>query len=763
VDGEFEGGSSAQAQPVEAWGGALHTVTPLSRLVPIALLAVFAALAIGAMAQMSITGDEVTHLPAGYSYVTTGDFRMNMQHPPLIKVLAALPLLTLDLTPVREVRGWQRGREWLFGRTFLTHNRVPLQRIVFLARLPMVAVGVLLGALIFLWARDLWGAAPANLVLLLYVLSPNFLAHAPIVHTDVGVTCFTVMSVYGAWKLCRTGKWRWTLYTGIAVGFALLAKYSGVVTFGIVGLLLAGFGISPQRHRDTENEISSSPSPCLCASVVVQVSSPSRTRIIIAGLLIAAIALLLVAFAFGFPNGLSNYVTGFRRIHADANPRWQGFLWGRYSPTGFWYYYLLAQLWKMPIPALLFSFAGLLVARRVGEASRRDWWFLLLPILAFEAAAAWKHPSIGVRHIFPVFPFFFLIAGAFFTWALRRGWLWRGAIAVLFLWQAVGTLRMYPHFLPYFNELAGGPSHGIAYLDDSNIEWGQAYYALADYAAKHRGDEMRFLAFEPIDRSYYGIEAPKMDLRDVVWPRPGVTYLAGASFLQRNSLFEDPSEVRFHWLELYQPVERIAWSIYVYRFSVDPADANRPDVFYIPRQRWYEQAIAQLAPIVGAHVDFRYGRDVLAEVYSDRAGWRAGSGDGEGALLDRLAAAQQAPWEVRYRVELNQAVNRMAGSIPVDDKVSAGEYYEKAFQYGDREVGNQLLALLRCQRRDPHHLGAAFNLGQLFARLGFYGMAEQWWKRSLVIEPGYEPALKSLAAAEHARQTAGGAASGGVK
>jgi hypothetical protein len=73
------------------------------------MLLAFAVLAIGGMATESVTGDEVAHLGSGYSYIATGDFRLNPQHPPLLKAVAALPLLALDLEPVANIPGWEQG------------------------------------------------------------------------------------------------------------------------------------------------------------------------------------------------------------------------------------------------------------------------------------------------------------------------------------------------------------------------------------------------------------------------------------------------------------------------------------------------------------------------------------------------------------------------------------------------------------------------------------------------------------------------------
>jgi tetratricopeptide (TPR) repeat protein len=727
-----------------------------SQIPPLLLLGIFAVLAVSSMARMSVTGDEVTHLPAGYTYVTTGDFRLNMQHPPLMKVLAALPLLALDLKPATESRAFLRDREWRFGRDFLTDNRTPMRRIVFLARLPMVAVGLLAGAVLFLWASELWGYWPGIFVLFLYAFSPNFLAHSAVVHTDVGVSCFTLLTMYLLWKFTRTGRLRWALACGVGLGLALLAKYSGAVTALMVPATLAawlvlgdedGYGsVTGQQSPVTSHQ---SPITPLSLTWWDRIDLSRLPGLAAVGVLIALPAAALVAFGFGFPHGLSNYYRGFTLIHADANPYWQGFLWGQYADTGFWYYYVLGQVWKTPLPALLCFLFALFLVRPDESVSRLDWWFVLFPFAAFHAAAMWKHPSIGMRHVLPAFLFLFLAAGATARWVGRRGAGWKAALAALCLWQAIGTLRIYPYFIPYFNELAGGPGDGMLYLDDSNIEWGQEWYGLKQYLDAHRPATARILAFEPIGRRHYGITAEPIVLPDTVWPKPGVTYFVGASYLQRSSLFNEHPGVRFHWLERYRPVDQVGWSIYVYRFSVDPADRGDPSVFYIPRRRWYAQAIASLTGILSRSPGFAYASDTLADVYADRAAWRRDHGEEEAALLDDLRAVRSAPANARHRAAFRDDVTRLAASIAVDESLPAGRYYERAFEASDEKRGGEaLLDLLRCQRRDPRHLGAHFNLGQTYARLGFLGLARAEWRRCLEIEPGYAPALQSLRAAE---------------
>jgi hypothetical protein len=71
--------------------------------------------------QTSITWDEDDHIYAGYMSLKTGDFGLNPEHPPLVKMLAALPLLSMDLkVPPLQRREFKHeaflnGKEFVFG------------------------------------------------------------------------------------------------------------------------------------------------------------------------------------------------------------------------------------------------------------------------------------------------------------------------------------------------------------------------------------------------------------------------------------------------------------------------------------------------------------------------------------------------------------------------------------------------------------------------------------------------------------------------
>jgi tetratricopeptide (TPR) repeat protein len=308
----------------------------------------------------------------------------------------------------------------------------------------------------------------------------------------------------------------------------------------------------------------------------------------------------------------------------------------------------------------------------------------------------------------------------------------------------VGTLRVYPHFLPYFNELAGGPADGIRYLDDSNVEWGQSYYELKRYLDEKAPEKVRFLAFEPLDREKYGIVADTMKLEDAVWPQPGITYVVGASYLQRNSLFNDYPGIRLQWYERYRPIDKVGWSLYVYRFSIDPADADNPSVLYVPADQWYATAIDSLNAILLRYPRFDYPRELMAQVKFVQAGWLEGRSDFDEALTDYVdAAAFGGAKNVRH-ADVRQAIDRLRPRLSLDAVPAWAEFRQASVDCQRGASGRCVIDLLRTVAKDDRHLQARLNLGATYMQLGFPVLARQEWESCLQVNPQYGPALDNL-------------------
>jgi hypothetical protein len=103
--------------------------------------------------QESVTADEPVEISSGYSYLKTGDFRMEPLHPPLSKMFAALPLLPFPITPPGDPTPWLQGDAFGFGTQRLAANARKEDAMVLAARLTSIFLTSCLGLAIALWTR----------------------------------------------------------------------------------------------------------------------------------------------------------------------------------------------------------------------------------------------------------------------------------------------------------------------------------------------------------------------------------------------------------------------------------------------------------------------------------------------------------------------------------------------------------------------------------------------------------------------------------
>ena len=494
-----------------------------------ALLLVFAAQAVAGMLPLSATWDEITHLPSGYTYLKTGEIALNRQHPPLVKLLCALPLLALHpradfLDPnLLETPGY----EWIYGSAFLYRNDA--DRLLFWGRLPVVALGTLLGLYVFLWAGALFGPAAGVLALALYAFCPSFLAHTHLVTMDVGLACFATMAFYHLWR----GQ---SLAAGAALGAALATKFSALAF--------------------------------VPAAAVLACMAPGRGRRL-ATLLLSAAAVVYLAYLL--PTDPGFYAKGVEALHRDHQPGFQHYMLGEFKER-FWSYFAVALLVKTPLPTLLAIATAAVLAVRGAWRGLQDEAFLLLPAALFFAVTTVLADDLGVRYVLPVLVLLLIFAGRVGPWLLEgRARLALGAL--LLVWLVWGTLRIAPDHLAYFNELAGGPANGWKVLDDSNIDWGQDLKRLKPWMDAHGVEEISLLYTGNASPEYHGIRyrvVPQEEFRGA--PRPG-WYAVSVQALIRGRHWERTRGWHTDWMTRYRPAGRIGYSIYLFRF---PAGTSAP-------------------------------------------------------------------------------------------------------------------------------------------------------------------------------------------
>ncbi|HWP86132.1 MAG TPA: glycosyltransferase family 39 protein [Terriglobia bacterium] len=538
------------------------------RLAAGALLCLMGALMVSSAWNDTITMDEAPHIGAGYAYLRKSDFRLNPEHPPLMKDLGALPLLFLNLSVDWNHPSWTQDPygQWDFGLLLLYRSGQDPDMVTRLTKAPMILFTLLLGWVLFRWTQKRFGGAAALLALGFFVFSPTFLAHGRLVATDVGAAAGFFVGVVAFLHFLQNPGPRNVLLAGLAMGFALLTKFSTVALLPLA-LLMAAFWAT--LHEATPAD------PFFrfrrrAGGCFVAVRPPAFRNAFLrllpqtAGVFAIAFLLVYVVYAhhmLRYPLERQRQDTAFVLSSNDASPAtrraiswmveqtplrpWAGYLlglvatlersergnnpffWGRVRTSGSALYFPFVYLAKEPLAfhlltLLAMGFALLRLRRPAAPAaaprpSRRQWaqahfteCSFLLVIAFYWALALRSNLNIGVRHLLPVFPFLYVLVAK----EIAQIRLWRfkasGARGAVFLllggllaWQAASVVRTHPSYLAYFNELVGGPDGGWRYVTDSNVDWGQDLKRLAAFVRERNLPEIQLHYFGSADPAYY--------------------------------------------------------------------------------------------------------------------------------------------------------------------------------------------------------------------------------------------------------------------
>ncbi len=542
------------------------------RLLAVAALLLFFALALDTAGRKSVTTDEPLHLVHSIAMQQTGLMALPEMHVPLTYRLVGTLLRTEgELPDVTLSPSWDGANPYGIGREYTWRDDLPTDRVVWVGRFVVVLMGVLLGALLAAWTWTLTrGHRPAtSIVLVLYALSPNLLAAASLLTTDMAATFTWLAAVYTWWRYWRRpGRGRWLL-AAVALGLALAAKLTGVLLLPVTFVLayVAAWpvgGGSKTRHYGWAR-------PGLVWLAMLPV----------AGLVLWALYGFETRAALPMPA----YWEAWRLLLTEVEASHANFFLGRVASVGSWFYFPVTLLLKTPLLQLALFLLIPVVLWRAASRGRRDptgdaWRslvFVALPAVVLLAVAAVSRLNYGYRHALPAVPFLMLLGGLGTVWLWRlpaaRGRLARAALALGVGWTAVAALRTHPDHLTYFNELARGENW--RYLGDSNLDWGQDLNQLAAYAAEMAattGRPLRFSYTGIADRTFYGLRGPSLieefNAGDA-WPAanpPSGRYAINASDLQGTGLVLGTLDEidLFDWFRHREPLTTLGGSIFIY-------------------------------------------------------------------------------------------------------------------------------------------------------------------------------------------------------
>jgi hypothetical protein len=525
------------------------------QLVGALFIGVFAITALIGARTHTPTVDEFVYLPAGYYHLRTGDLTLDPTNPPLLKMAMAVPLLAMYLELDTDPR-WRDDRTgwgpWIFGTRFMDVNRAHYLEAFFIGRAVVLAFGVAGAVLVLARARALLSPLAALAALMLYCTMPPIIAHSSLATLDVGVMTLLFAGLVALERFASTKMARWAATTGLVFGLAITAKGVAALFLPLIPVLAAAQWSSWQR------------------------GDVGRVAGGLVWMAVAAWVAVLAVYGFsGFPLP-APVVDGLRfQIAASSAGEFPAFLLGAWSQAGWWYYYLVALLFKTPLPTLVLLVVGAGAVLRERLRGAGDLWMVLPPLLLLYFLSFHYGKFYGIRYLLPAFPFLVLLAGRGVD-VLLRGRRSAAVAAVLLLWQLIASVLATPHHLAYFNELAWPGDRARRILLDSNLDWGQDLGRLKTYLDARGLSEICLGYFGHVDPELYGI----------AFTLPPTTPTPGLCAVSANFLAGYPYAVTYagerilavrpgawSWFDRLDPVARVGRSIYV--FDVTPDDVRR--------------------------------------------------------------------------------------------------------------------------------------------------------------------------------------------
>jgi len=488
-----------------------------------ALLVLHVGLALWAVSGESVTADELLHLTGGYFYNQYGDYRIQPENGNLPQRVAALPawLMNTPPPPLENNIYWRTSDGSVVGHQFFYETGHDHWPMLMAGRALMTLFSVATGLLVFCWARKLFGTAAGFLSLTFYVLCPNILAHAALTTSDIPAVFFLLASVGAFWRHLVAPTWRNGLLSAVVFGLACVAKYSAVLLPPMMLVLLAWrVGREPAANRSRWWRLGplSIAGHATVALVIIWAFygfrysgfaanvPPADQYTVRWELVLPYIGIhgRLVEFCREWRLLPEAFLYGYAWVVQSAAAR-AAFLAGEHSIYGWVGFFPLAFLWKTPLALLVALAAGAVALARRWRAVQLDAVAPLLVLFtAYWAFSLASKLNIGHRHILPTYPVLFILVGGLAAPGALTG-LWRIALPTLLVaGQLAANLRVAPHYLAFFNALAGGPANGYRLLVDSSLDWGQDLPGLARWLQDNNSGPTA----QPVYLSYFGSGEP---------------------------------------------------------------------------------------------------------------------------------------------------------------------------------------------------------------------------------------------------------------
>lgn len=470
----------------------------------------------------SQTWDEANHIFTGYRSWTHADFGLNPEHPPLVKLLATAPLLSLPLkSPALQERFFKEDA-FLRGKEFLYQNDA--DRILARTRTAAAIFTLLTALIVFFGTREMFGTGAAFIALTLLTFDPNLLAHGALITTDVGLACFMFLSVYLYYRFLKSPSALRLIAAGIAVGLVLAVKHTGLLVLPIL-FLLAFTEIRGRALKTLGSLALITLIGCLILWSFYRFRYDARPNGLQLNPPLAEYVKGLkpyeawpISTAARFHLLPESYLYGLVDVKLTAN-YYTSYVLGKVYAHGVWFYFPIAFLIKSTVGvlALFLLSLGVVATRRLNRW--REIIFLAVPVIFYLIVAMTVGMNIGVRHILVVYVFLYVLIGGAMWALIQKSRKWTYAVGVLLLVHIVSSAFAFPNYIAYGNELWGGPSQTHKYLTDSNADWAQQLKSVKQYLDVRGVKDCWFVYFAAgvAEPNYYGIPCKPLPTINTLW------------------------------------------------------------------------------------------------------------------------------------------------------------------------------------------------------------------------------------------------------
>ncbi|TWT56374.1 glycosyltransferase family 39 protein [Allorhodopirellula solitaria] len=473
--------------------------------------------------------DEWGHLPSGLFSLQYGDFHPYRVNPPLIRLLSAIPVALLGGGMNYEIfpKGPGVRSEVFLGLAYIRQQGPDIFYWMSIARTGAIPIAIFGTFLIEKVGRRLGGPSVGLFAATLWVFSPMVIAYAATITPDVGATVFGFWATWSFYCWYQIGRGRDAVWLGISVAAALLSKSTWIVLPPLLLLMyLILCHVSPKRHAWSKRwkQIGVA---ALLAWLLVHAVYDFR------GMLRPIGALDFISQTLsGIDNGSptmnprvgnrfsgtllgwipvplpAEYTHGIDVQKRDFEGKMRSYLMGEWKEGGWWYYYTVAWLVKVPLAFWLIVAvgSGLMIRnccghRRLGRRRMIGIFVMILPGLAvFVLVSSQTGFNHHLRYVLPAFPAVFLLAAYPIRFAGSQV---RKLLVALLIWFALSSVSIVPRSYAYFGEIVGGWRNGHRYLSHSNLHWGQDLLAIRHWVREHPKRRPVYLLYSPSEVDFH--------------------------------------------------------------------------------------------------------------------------------------------------------------------------------------------------------------------------------------------------------------------